>query len=376
MPARNRRNLNPDAPPETLAPRQAVADPDALSETVERILGELGESADTVTIYREDDTRVGKRNFIARVPATEFSAAFVADQYGGGDYQIVITDKVQGPLEPVFLSVDRRIIGKAWAVNQGAAGITAPNSDSTLRDRLLELFIARMMTTPQPVAAPTNSAQETLQIIAALAPLIRGGGDGGNSVEMFAAMMSAATEMARMANPPEGFAAVASNMVPLIEKLVAAQTAMRVPPRRIPAVPPSTTVNERAAVAVPVDGGTAVPAPVVETPSPSPVAGTIVPKWLAPFRVFAGMLVGLADDEADPAVYANVCLDQLIKNEDAFKSAVEAMNAGTLKDDVLNAVPAMKETEARRAFVEKLVNEVEEGLKDVLSQQEEGVSNG
>jgi hypothetical protein len=367
MPARKRTNLNPDAPPEAQAPRTAVADPDALSDDAERILAELGEGASSVAIWRESDSRPGVFDFLARVPAGEFTNEWVSSQYGGGYYKIIISDAQQGPLNPVFLSVDRRLLGKAFSVTG-----TAPVSghDGAFKDRLLEILLARALTPPPAPPVPQhNSAQETLAIIAALAPLLKGNDNNGNAMEMVATLLSSATDLASHMHPQEGLSAVAGQLLPVVDRLVAAATSRQAPrlpaPRPIVQNPPAPAATS----ATTVDTSAAE----VETPK---VAGTIVPRWLAPFQQFAGVLVSLADTEADPALYAEVCVDQLSANEEAFRSAVVAMEAGTLKDDVLNAVPALKETEIRVKFVTELVTKVEEGLREVIKEQTEDAASG
>jgi hypothetical protein len=199
-------------------------------------------------------------------------------------------------------------------------------------------------------------------------PLLKGDG-GGFNMEGMAAMMTAVAEIASKMQPAEGLAGVASNLLPIVGKLVDTQTALaarRVPaPRMIPAgnPPPVATVPTPPAADV--------------TPKPeTPIVGAIVPGWLKPFQTFAGVLVSLADTDADPEVYADVCVDQLTNNEPAFRSAVEAMNAGTLLEDVLSAVPALKETDDRREFAAKLVTRVEEGLREVIAQETEAPANG
>ena len=367
MPARKRVSLTAgDVPPEALAPRQAVADPEALSDDVERVLAELGEGASSVAVYREDDTRPGKFDFVVRVPAAEFSNDYVATQYGGGQYKIIVTDSVQGPLNPIFFSVDRRIVGKAFAITQPQ---TANNGESTFKDRLLEILLARALTPPAPAPVVQTPQKDPLEYIVALAPLLKSDSGSGMNLEGLAAIMTAVSELAGRMSPPDGIAGVAANLLPAVEKLVSAHVVAnaphRVQPRVLPAPAPVVPVAE------PVTAPAPIPVTTVPKPQPAPIVGAIVPAWLKPFQSFAGILVNLADADADPTVYADVCVDQLMTNEDAFRSAVEAMNAGTLKDDVLNAVPALKETPERVEFVTNLVARVEEGLRETIEQETE-----
>lgn len=368
MPARKRTLLG-DTPEEQRSPLQALPDPDRLSDQVERILGELGEGADSVAVYREDDARPGKFNFLARVPAAEFSTDYVASQYGGGEYKIVIIDRTQGPLEPVMFSVDRRLVGKAFAVTQSQNG---RDGEQGFKDRLLEMMLQRVLLqpAPAPVAAP-SSQRDPLDYLIALAPLLKS--DGGSNIESLVTMMTAMIDLSSKMQPAEGMAAVAGQLLPVVDKLITAQAsqglARRLPVSTAPrSLPPIQTIPEAGTLPLVQP---ASPTPEPTTTTTAPVIGTIVPQWLAPFKLFAPMLVNLADTEADPALYADVCVDQLSNNESAFRSAVEAMNAGTLKDDVLSAVPALQETPQRQEFVTQLVLRVEEGLREILSQETE-----
>lgn len=363
--------MNPDAPPEALAPRQSVSDPETLSDDVERILADLGEGASSVAVYRENDAQPGKFDFVARVPAPQFSNDYVASQYGGGNYQLIISDKLQGPLNPVYFSVDRRVIGKAFSVNGGAV---TPGGEGAFKDRLLEILLAQALKPAPPPPPPHNTASETLTIITALAPLLRGNGGGENSMEMVTALFSAATDMASRMGQSDGIGAVAEKLLPVVERLVTASGAQR---RALPPPPPRPPVIVQT-------GAPPLAAVPVETPTSEVEVKTepadILPPWLRPFQRFAGVLVSLADTEADPALYADVCVDQLTNNEDAFRSAVAAMEAGTLKEDVLNAVPALRQTVTRTTFVDELVRRVEDGLREVIAQEAEadpeGAANG
>lgn len=350
MTARKRTNTaDTEAPPDgALAPRQAVSHPDELDDDVDRILAELGESASSVSVSRESDEKPGRFDFLTRLPAPEFSAEAIARDYGGGYYRIIITDATQGPLNPVYFSVDKRIVGRAFSANRPA---TTSHDDATFKDKVLDILLMRAL---QPQQQPTSETS-TLDMALRIAELFKGN-NGGNTVELLTVMLGAATEMAKNMNPPEGLAGVASTMVPMMEKLLASQQ----PAPAVRRIPARTEVIAAPVVQPP-------PTPTAEPVDVSPkVVGAIFPKWLEPFKPFAPMLVNLADGGADPRLYTEVILDLLNSNEDAFKSAVTAMEAGKLLDDVLNAVPAMKEREERKAFASALVENVEAGLREML----------
>lgn len=365
MAARKRGNTaDLDAAPDgALAPRQAIADPEGLDDDVERILLELGESASSVSISRESDEKPGRFDFLTRMNANEFTNEFIAREYGGGYYKIVITDAQQGPLNPVFFSVDRRIVGRAFNISKPAS----TSHGDEFKDKILDILLQRALLPPAP--APVNNDASTLDMALKIAALFQHN-NPTNPVEMLSVMLNAATEMAKTMNPPEGLAGVASSMLPLMDKLLPhVGNGNGVGVRRLPAPTPTPAP-------VPVAPVTPV---VAALPNPPvAVATTPFPKWLLPFKPFAPMLVSLADGDADPALYTEVILDLLNGDETAFTSAVAALEAGTLLEDVLTAVPALRENDKRTLFAQTLVEKVSAELRSMIVEttDEEGAPNG
>jgi hypothetical protein len=106
-------------------------------------------------------------------------------------------------------------------------------------------------------------------------------------------------------------------------------------------------------------------------PLPGVVAGSIVPKWLAPFRTIVAHVVKLADRGSDPVVYADMAIDELEDDEVTFAAAVEAMNEGRLLSDFFAVAPDMQLTDDRKEFAVALVERITEGLRELLASQSE-----
>src|SRR5881227_2774439 len=77
------------------APHEGITT-EELTEETERVLAELGENVSAVVVYRMKDNKPGEWDFVARVPATEFTPDYIKEQYGGGDYKVVVIDATQG----------------------------------------------------------------------------------------------------------------------------------------------------------------------------------------------------------------------------------------------------------------------------------------
>jgi len=361
MPPRNRRipgvrNAS-EGTEQTAAPHEGI-ETDDLSPDVEKVLAEVGESASAVVVWRMKEAKPGEWEYITRMPAAEYTNEYLKEQFGGGEYKIVIVDNVQGPLNPVFLSIDRRFVGRLF--NSAPAAVAHSNGDP-FKDRLLEILLTKMLTQPAP------QQRSDLDTVLAVAALFKNDG-GGNVQEQVSAMLQTAMTLAQAMNPPEGLAGIASQFLPVVDRLVPRAAVTSNLPRRIPAQnppPPSTPVTH---VMTP-------PTTATPTPTPARVAGTItppsVPAWLVPFAALAPMLVGLADQGADATVYADVALDRMMNDEATFTAAVESMTAKRLLTDLYAFAPALEETDERKQFAADLVARVEEGITETLSQADE-----
>src|SRR3954470_8809767 len=143
-----------DAGKEHLAAPHEGIDADELMADTERVLAELGESGSSVVLYRMKDNKPGEWDFVTRIPASEFTPEYVKEQYGGGDYKVIISDATQGALNPVMFSIDRRFIGKLWGTMAPAA-VAAGVTGDPFRDEMMKILLAKALT-PAP-APPQNS---------------------------------------------------------------------------------------------------------------------------------------------------------------------------------------------------------------------------
>jgi hypothetical protein len=342
----------PEDADQPTAPHQGIL-PEDLSDDVEKVLAELGETASAVIIWRMKDNKPGTWDYVTRVPASEFTVEYLKEQYGGGDYKIIIADAAQGALNPIFFSVDRRFRGKLW----GDSPIpTAPSSGDTFRDQMLQLLLVRTL---EPPKKETSDIDLVLRVVEAM----RNSAPTRDTAAEVATIMTTATTLAGMMNPPEGFAAVASQVLPIVNRLTSAPAPAQVPaPRRIAASAQTPAPNPPP----PPPSPTPHVAPASPTPS-ARIAGSIVPKWLTPFQALAGTIPTLADRGSDPTLYADTALDYVQDDEPTFVAAVEAMNEGRLLDDLYALAPTLKDTEARKQFAATLVERIEAGLRELLN---------
>lgn len=342
------------------APHQGVT-PDELSDDVINALDELGANASAVIVERMKDGKPGEFEYITRMSAGEFKTEYVKEQFGGGDYKITVIDAVKGRLNPVMISIDKRFVGKLFANTPTPVPSSGVGNDP-FRDRLLEVLLAKALT-PAPA---TNSTKETIELVLAVVGAVKGG-DNSNSLEQLKTMFDMSRTMAEMANPPEGIAAVASNYLPVIERLV---TANRQPSARVthtralsaPAAPAPAPATAPLPSRIPTPVRTVEPTPM----PPAHVAGSIVPKWLEPFRMFAGQLVKIADRGSDATMYADLALEEVQDDDETFAAAVEAMRADRLATDLFAVCPDLERTEQRKEFAAAFVAAFTSGLTEII----------
>jgi hypothetical protein len=350
------------------APHEGV-NVDELTNETERVLAELGENVSAVVIYRMKDAKPGEYDFVARVAATEFTPDYVKEQFGGGDYKIVIVDSAQGPLNPVFFSVDRRFVGKVWA-NGSPAAVVGQGTGDPFRDEMLKILLAKALT---PAAPPPNTTKDTIELVLAVVAAMKGGNGDANVMGQVSAMIETATTLAQAMHPPEGLAGVAGSFLPVLERLVPPRAAARATVRTLPA---ATAVAPGAPAAAHNPPAAAAATMTTETSPVATVAGSIVPKWLAPFRTMVSHIVKLADRGSDPNVYAEMAIDELEDDEITFAAAVEAMNEGRLLSDFYAVAPDMQLTDARKEFAAALVTRITEGLQEMLANADDDNAAG
>lgn len=334
------------------APHQGI-EADDLSPDVEKVLDELGASASAVLVERMKDGKPGEWDYVARLSADEYKTEYVKEQFGGGEYKITIIDAVQGRLNPVFVSIDRRFVGKLFAAMPTPVAV---NGTDPFRDRLLEVLLAKALT---PAPAPSN--RETLELVLAVVGAMKGGG-GGDVSEQVSNMLNTAMTLAQAMNPPEGLTGLASSALPLMEKLVTNATAPRraiAPPARpLPAPAPAPTTLT---ISPPLH------APMPTQPNGGVVAGSIIPKWLEPFRNYARELVKIADRGSDPTMYADLAIEEIQDNDDTFAAAVQAMNDDRLTADLFSVCPELEKTEKRKEFAAEFVSRFREALLEIIN---------
>lgn len=337
------------------APHQGVP-LEELSDDVISALDELGAKASAVIVERMKDGKPGEFDYVTRMSAGEFKTEYIKEQFGGGDYKITVIDAVRGRLNPVMLSIDKRFVGRLFA-NTPTPVSSGGVANDPFRDRLLEVLLAKALTP----AAPVNSSRETIDLVLAIVGALKGG-DSGSTMEQIKTMFDMSRELAAMANPPEGLAAVASNYLPVVERLVAAN---RQP--HAARVTHTTTAPRALPAAAPVVAPTPAPAPMSPAPTPATVAGRIIPKWLIPFQSFSGHLVKIADRGSDPTMYADMAIDEVQDNDDAFAAAVDAMHGERLLSDLLAVCPELDATDQRKEFARAFVAAFTSGLTEILS---------
>lgn len=356
-----------------VAPHEGVSEDD-LSEDVEGVLAQLGEAASQVIVARMKDNKPGEWAHITKMPASEFNVESIKEQFGGGEYKITIIDRTQGALNPVYLSIDPRFVGKFWgSASPALATLPAPasSSEDAFKNRLLEVLLVRALT-PAPAPPPPPDNTEVIFRVAEL--FSRNNNGGGNVAEQVASLMSTATQLATAMNPPDGLAGVASAFLPVVERLTSNAHPATPAPRRLPPVAPPTSPVATATPSLTVTAAPAA-APVNNPPSiegtPARVAGSIIPRWLAPFKMLSPMLVSFADQGSDPTLYADVAIERFQIDEALFASAVEAMNAGHLLSDLFALAPALQETDERKEFATQLVAGIEKGLRELIESDNE-----
>lgn len=346
------------------APHQGVESGE-LSPDVQLVLDELGANASAVIIERMKDNKPGEWDYITRLSAEEYKTEYIKEQFGGGEYRVTIIDAVHGRLNPIMISIDRRFAGKLFASMPTPVSVNGAGGDP-FRDRLLEVLLAKALT-PAP---QQNNSRETIELVLAVVGALRGG-DGGSSMEQVKMMIETATTLASAMNPPEGIAGVAANYLPVIERMVSSnrQPSARVThTRALPAPQPPPPV-----VRAPTQPIATVPAP---TPAePAHVAGSIVPKWLEPFKLYAGQLVKIADRGSDPTMYADLALEEIQDDDETFAAAVDAMNADRLLSDLFAVCPDLEKTEKRKEFAQEFVTKFREGVTEILNSADDDTAD-
>jgi hypothetical protein len=356
------------------APHQGVA-ADAISEDIFQKLAELGESSDAVVISREDDQTRGKWNFLARIPVADFSPEWLKVEYGGGDYKLVFIDAEKGALNPVFFPIDRRFKGRPIAVTpvqpdaNGSAGVL-----SFERELLRELVRDRLNNRQAPTA-PAVNVGEIVNAVVSLASLFRPTATQPNSdvLTTSLALIREGMEIGReTSGESDPFSRMIGPIGALIERLAAARGS--VPP---PQTPPRVGSVSLPPSPLPISGNGSHgsgSSPVV-TNGTEPPPGNIFTRLAS---AYGPRLARLADTGASPELYADLAVDQLQEDPDAWTEVINltagkppAEAAEVIASQLFAAVPALGENPTRRTFVDELSEKFAEGVADLMTPEAE-----
>lgn len=86
----------------------------------------------------------------------------------------------------------------------------------------------------------------------------------------------------------------------------------------------------------------------------------IVPTWLRQFMPFKGMLLSAADSGTDAPAIAEIIAKNA--NNETWAAMIEAEAAGRLESDLYAAIPELRDTEPRQAFVAELLEDLRRDL--------------
>lgn len=333
-------------------PRESSAsqgfEADELSTDVQYLLASLGENVSGVTVYREDDNKPGKWDYLTRMTADEFTQTgleTLKTNWGGGSYKLVVIDVSKGPLNPIYTSIDPRFKGKMFApVVHNGTPLGAPQEDR-FRDRILEALLSRAFA-PAPAIDPLEIAR-----------LFR---EGSNPKESVAEIIKVALELSERMNPApvsDGVASAISAFGPVLADLLT--KANRVP-GSVSGPPDGTPLPARLPARV--------PEPLI--PRPAQIQPPMQPHWLTPFMRLAPMLAQAADDDSDPVLYAEFALERARLSVELMGKIMESVIKNRLEDELLAQMPILKETPARIAFVKEFVEAIKNTLNE-LEQEEE-----
>lgn len=314
-------------------------EPGDLADDVLHLLNSLGEDASRVEIAMEDESHPGEFGYLTSVTADEFrerGMEMLKQEWGGGRYRLQISDRKQGAIPPVFIRIDRRFRGKQWIAPSAVEVQPQPNRDDMLL-RFLITQASRPM--PQPQAF---GLQEVMAIVSAIGALRTGGGDVGSAM----AMMREAMAFAREINPPERDLAQTA-----IESFAPALTEIAAGWRRETPAPASPVLPS--SVPVHVSRPPQAPPP----PPPPPAEYSNVPTFQQYKAQYLPVLLNAATSDSDPALYAEMILDQLDAHGLLDRAYALCKASDTLRSQARALLPELWQPQVA-SWTEQCFNEV------------------
>jgi hypothetical protein len=304
----------PQPTPSESAPlTEETPQPDeSLPEDVLEAIAELGGACSEISISRRDARR--KYAYLDRVPADEFSLDWLKDTYGGGEYLARFIDSakqfrgsktftIDGPSKqpPVAGADDRR--SELREVLQSVRELVDSQREAQAKETTT--LLSEMVKEAR--ADAEEARRENRELLMKLIE-VRGKGRGDESrtlklydrmFEVLDRVAESKTEImeenahlrAQLAEAPGGLIDPVTGRV--MEKLLDAIRPLR-------AVAPAPGVQS---------GARAEPGTAEAESSAEPAPGR--PTWTALFQHYIADMVKLAQDDRDPALYADLLVDQL-----------------------------------------------------------------
>lgn len=310
----------PEAPPKPSSGSVELEDtPEVLDEDVEdveTVIGQIDDAEATVTIKRRNPDDANEWDYLTRIPARQFSLEKIKAEFGGGEYRVTVADRrnrlVRGG--PRIFRIDRSfrplVVAAAPAVAPAAvaspevaalraelaavrAKLDANTSTKEMFDMALRIATVMNGRAPAPGLGTSDVFRTATELIEFSKGLGGGGGGGG-----------------------DGEGGAVRELVHAIVPILKDEAEKRLRRGKAPtaALPP---------------GGTTVA-----------TTGT----WTDYIRPYVPQLLGLAKENADPALYADVVYDLMERKMPAAR--LQEIAGAAQKDDFVDVVLAALPSQA------------------------------
>lgn len=299
------------------------------------LIAELPAVSAAISVNRQNEKNPTRWDYCAKIPVPEFDLDSIKREFGGGVYRCRVIDAKGAFVRGFNFSIDARfqpqpIVGTVQG--PGAAAIEAQEWRGMFKDLVMAMIAGRG------AVSQTDPLEAGLKIAALVTGAAQHSSPAKEMLDVFLKGMDLAE---KRVVPTDSFGSMVHAASPLFSAL-ADNIRAQIEQKRLRQLHPSP----------------AAPAPPAAPTDPTmPPVATGPYAWLAQVGPYVAQLTLLAQADKDPALYADLVLDQL--PEPVYEAIAESAKDPRFVEEVVNRVP---EARMYSAWFRQFLTHLRDGL--------------
>jgi hypothetical protein len=304
---------------------------EVIDTDLETLMAEIGPQTKKVSLYRQDDKSATKWHYLTKQDVSEFTMETVKQEFGGGNYKARFIDERGVYITQFLFSIDPRfkpqlISSTSFSVPPGVSITGDPSGLGEIRETLKQITLILAQLSQKKEVDPLSGMEK---LVAIITPLIQREPshtpEASAGVEKYIDMFTKGMEMGQAMNGDSYLPVVEKMGMPLLNMLGEL-------------VKNGKGVQAKVAQAVPTN--VQVPKEKPQTVPATPGTPNTLERYL---QFYIPQLIALAKQDKDPALYADLMLDQI--PEQFLSTLHQLLLQPTLIEQLVGVHPEIKNYE-------------------------------